>query len=351
LRDVPENNRSAVVVAKMYYYQGLTTEQIAAELRISRPTISRLLSFAREKGIVEVTVYDSDEHRNPLQQEISERFEIPKVHIVPVSEASGEQIWLQRAAQFAANYLNSLLTDNQILGVAWGSTVSAISKYLVPKALRGVDVVQLNGSGNTITNNTTYASEIIMRFADNYSARAHLFPVPTFFDYEETKKSMWRERSIQRILRMQEDADILLYSLGAVETGMPSQSYSDGYLEDKDFRELKARRAVADLAMVFFSEDGSSQGISVNARSSGPDLELYRRAPSSVCVVSGRPKVAALHSALAAGYMNDLIIDEPTARLLLRREKEKPLARVARRSRGRRATGAARFATRPNARS
>jgi len=351
LRDVPENNRSAVIVAKMYYYQGLTTDQIAAELRISRPTISRLLSFAREKGIVEVTVYDSDEHRSPVQQEISERFEIPKVHIVPVSEASGEQIWLQRVAQFAANYLNSLLTDNQTLGVAWGSTISTISKYLVPKALRGVDVVQLNGSGNTLTNNTTFASEIIMRFANNYSARAHLFPVPTFFDYAETKKSIWKERSIQRILRMQQDSDILLYSLGAVEAGMPSQVYSDGYLEDKDFRELKARKAVADLAMMFFSEDGSSQGISVNARSSGPDLDLYRRVASSVCVVSGRPKVAALRSALAAGYTNDLIVDEPTARLVLRSEREKPLARQARRSKGRRPSSGTGSSGRPDQRS
>lgn len=253
----------------MYYYQGLTTEQIADELRISRPTISRLLSFAREKGIVEVTVYDSDEHLNPLQEEIAGIFRIPKVHIVPVPEISGEQVWLQRVAQYAANYLNSLLKDNEILGLAWGTTLSTVSRYLVPKTLKGMDIVQLNGSGNTITINNTYASEIIMRFADNYSARAHLFPVPTFFDYEETKRSMWRERSVQRILRMQQNADILLYSLGAVDGGMPSHVYSDGYLEERDFRELKAKKVVADLATVFFSEDGSYQGISLNSRSAG----------------------------------------------------------------------------------
>jgi deoxyribonucleoside regulator len=340
LRDVPENYRSAVAVAKMYYYQGLTTEQIADELRISRPTISRLLSFAREKGIVEVTVYDSDEHLNPLQEEIAEIFGISKVHIVPVPEISGEQVWLQRVAQYAANYLNSLLKDNEILGLAWGTTLSTVSRYLVPKTLKGVDIVQLNGSGNTITINNTYASEIIMRFADNYSARAHLFPVPTFFDYEETKRSMWRERSVQRILLMQQNADILLYSLGAVDAGMPSHVYSDGYLEERDFRELKAKKVVADLATVFFSEDGSYQGISLNSRSSGPDLKLYRKVRNAICVVSGRPKVAALHSALAAGLMNDLIVDEPTARLLLKREKEKKLTEVIRRPKARRKAAA-----------
>jgi len=330
MRDLPENYKNSIAVAKMYYYQGLTTEQIAEELQISRPTISRLLSFAREKGLVEITIHDPDEYLNPLEQEIKERFGLPHVHIVPVPEVNGEQVWLQRVAYFAAQYLNSLFEDNQILGLAWGTTLSTISRYLIPKALQGSDIVQLNGSGNTTTSNNTYASEIMMRFADNYSARAHLFPVPTFFDYEETKKAMWKERSIQRILKMQQRADILLYSLGAVDSGMPSHVYSDGYLEERDFTNLKKRNVVADLATVFFSEDGSYKGIPLNARSSGPDLVLYRKVPHAICVVSGRPKVPALHCALAGRYMNDLIVDEPTARLLLKREREKSLSQVTR---------------------
>jgi DNA-binding transcriptional regulator LsrR (DeoR family) len=59
MRDLAENYKNSISVAKMYYYQGLTTEKIADELKISRPTISRLLSFAREKGLVEITVHDS----------------------------------------------------------------------------------------------------------------------------------------------------------------------------------------------------------------------------------------------------------------------------------------------------
>jgi len=45
----------AVKVARLYYEQGLTTDAIATELGLSRPKVSRLLSYARRSGLVEIT--------------------------------------------------------------------------------------------------------------------------------------------------------------------------------------------------------------------------------------------------------------------------------------------------------
>ncbi|RYF60621.1 MAG: sugar-binding transcriptional regulator, partial [Comamonadaceae bacterium] len=36
----------------------------------------------------------------------------------------------------------------------------------------------------------------------------------------------------------------------------------------------------------------------------------------AICVVSGRGKLPGLRAALAGGFINELVIDEPTARLL-----------------------------------
>ena len=63
--------------------------------------------------------------------------------------------------------------------------------------------MQLNGSGNTFRPDNRYAANILQRFATNYEANVTLFPVPTFFDYRETKEAMWRERSIQKIIEQQ----------------------------------------------------------------------------------------------------------------------------------------------------
>ncbi|HEY5269891.1 MAG TPA: sugar-binding domain-containing protein [Anaerolineales bacterium] len=306
----------AIRVARMYYYQDMTTDAIANELHVSRSTISRLLSFAKREGLVDVRIIDPSEHPQTLEKKIVDQFKIKRVHVVPVPNIVGEAEWLERVAQHTASYLNSIFDSNMILGIAWGTTLSAVSRHLLTKTTHDAQIVQLNGAGNTQTMGIEYASEIIMRFAQNYQAAAHLFPVPTFFDYAETKKALWEEGSIKRILGLQNRADLLLFSIGAVNAGIPSHVYSGGYLEQSDYTELMKEHIAGDIATVFFRENGSFGGIPINERASGPNLELFQK-KYGVCVVSGLGKVRGLNSALKGGLMKELIVDEPTARRLV----------------------------------
>jgi deoxyribonucleoside regulator len=306
----------AIRAARMYYYQNLTTEAIALELNMSRSTISRLLSYARQNGLVDIRIIDPNEHPQLLEKRIVGKFKIKRAHVVPVPAILSEAEWLERVAQYTANYLNSIFDSNMIIGIAWGTTTSAISRHLLPKTTYNTQVVQLNGAGNTKTMGIEYASEIIMHFALNYQASAHLFPVPTFFDFAETKKALWEERSIRRLLDLQKTADFLLYSIGAVNAGIPSHVYSGGYLEKKDYLELEKEGLVGDIATVFFRQDGSFNNILLNDRASGPDLELFQK-KYGICVVSGLAKVKGLYAALRGGLIKELILDEPTARYLV----------------------------------
>lgn len=317
MRDSEERIRHAITAAKLYYYHGLTTERIADELSVSRPKVSRLLSFARERGLVEITIHDREEDLAPLSSEIERRYGVNKVHPVPAPEVLGEVTWLERVAQFTAQYLNQILAPEEVLGCAWGTTLSAISSQLVPKTIPGLRVVQLNGSGNTHTYDNNYAAHILKAFGENFGARVYLFPVPTFFDYAATKEAMWREQSVRNILKLQEEADVLLYSIGSVNSGVPSHVYSSEYLSQDDLQLLRTEGVVGDLATVFYRTDGSYEDIEINGRSSGPPLSLYKRVKRAICVVSGRSKVPGLHAALQAGYIGELIVDEPTARTLI----------------------------------
>lgn len=321
MRESENRVRQAVTAAKMYYYHGLTTEQVAEEMEVSRPKVSRLLSFARERGLVEIIIHDQDEDLAPLSSEIEKRFGVHKVHSVPAPDILGEVAWLERVSQYASHYLNEILEPDGILGCAWGTTVSSISSQLIPKTIPGLKIVQLNGSGNTHTYDNNYAAHILKSFGENYGARVYLFPVPTFFDYAETKQAMWRERSVRNILQKQEQADVLLYSIGSVNSGVPSHLYSSEYLGPTDLESLRENGVVGDMATVFYRDDGTYEDIEMNARSSGPPLHLYKNVPRAICVVSGRSKIPGLHAALRAGYMSELIVDEPTARSLLAYDK------------------------------
>jgi deoxyribonucleoside regulator len=320
---VDTKTADALQAARMYYYQNMTTHAIAKEMNVSRSTVSRLLSYAKTKGLIDIRIIDPTEEPDQLASAIMSTYKIKNVHVVPVPEITGEAEWLQRVAQYTANYFNTIFSSGMILGIAWGTTLTAISNHLLRKTTHNSQIVQLNGAGNTQSMGIEYASQIIMRFSQNYRARAHLFPVPTFFDYPETKQALWKEGSIRRILDLQQQTDLLLYSIGAVNAGIPSHVYSGGYLDEADYQKLEQYQIAGDIATVFFREDGTIDNIPINERASGPNLELFQK-KYGICVVSGLAKVRGLHAALRGKLMTELIVDEPTARNLVERYIQHP---------------------------
>lgn len=53
-----KEKRLLTKVAQMYYDENKTQQEIADKYGISRPSVSRLLQKAREKGIVEIKVHN-----------------------------------------------------------------------------------------------------------------------------------------------------------------------------------------------------------------------------------------------------------------------------------------------------
>lgn len=307
----------AVTVARLYYHQGLGTEEIAKELNLSRPKISRLLSLAKKSGIVEIRIHDPEARPKSLATQLKERYPFLSAHVVSVPVGSSESVWFSRVVVAAANLLSEHVRSGQVVGLAWGNTIDAISHALTPKHVGNLQFVQLNGSANAVDFMNGFVTETITRFAQNFGARAHLFPVPTFFDSSDTRTAMWRERSVRNVLDIQSQSDILLYSIGSPTARSPSYVYASSFLDANDFKELHQQQVIGDIATVFFRADGSYADIPMNRRASGPDLALTQTAKHSICVVSGLGKIDALRSALNGRLLNVLVIDEITARELL----------------------------------
>ncbi|NEN06948.1 MarR family transcriptional regulator [Diaminobutyricibacter tongyongensis] len=314
--NLPERVRDALKAGHLYYMQDLTMEAIAREMHTSRSSVSRLLSYARASGLVTIQIATPNEGASRTQQIIHDRYGIA-THIVPVPVNISDVDRLERVAISAARILDRFIDSNMTVGIAWGSTISALSRHLIPKDLHNLEFVQLNGAGNTNTTGVLYASEILRRFGDAFAGTIQEFPVPALFDDPLTKQAMWRERSTRRILDIQSRMEVAIFGLGSPFSEVRSHVYAGGYLEASDYAALNESGVVGDVATVFFREDGSHHGIPLNERASGPDIDLIKRAPRRVCVVSGPSKVHSLRGALAAELITDLIVDEGTARALV----------------------------------
>ncbi len=318
LPEAMQGNRSrdALRAAQMYYLQDLTMNAIARELSTSRSTVSRLLGMARETGLVQIQVNNPSERTPALEQLVRRRFGV-EAHVVPVADSVNDSEVLNRVAIQAARTIGPLVGSNAIIGVAWGSTLSAVSHHLTRKQTHDSTIVQLNGAGNTQTTGITYASEILRRFGQAYGARVEQFPVPAFFDHAQTRTAMWEERSVRRILDLQRRMTMAIFGVGSIGSGIPSHVYSGGYLDREDLDTLERDEVVGDVATMFFRADGSHRDVLLNERSTGPDLDELRTVRRRICVVSGESKINGLRGALAAGLATDLILDEGSARRLV----------------------------------
>ncbi|WP_019135880.1 sugar-binding transcriptional regulator [Cellulomonas massiliensis] len=311
-----EREQDVLRAASMYYLQDLKMEVIARHLGTSRSTVSRLIKRARQSGLVEITLRPASTRAPGIGRSVQATFGID-TYVVPVPDSASQMERLDQVSMTAAKLLSSWFDSDMVMGVAWGTTLASVSRFLVPKPTRGSAIVQLNGAANMRTSGVDYASDLISSFGSAFGAAVHHFSVPAFFDFPDTKAAMWRERSVRRVLDMQRRADIAVFSVGAVAGAVPSHVYSAGYLDEDDVTLLHDEQVVGDVCTVFLRGDGSWRDVPLNERATGPTPDELQHIPRRLCIVAGDNKVAPLLAALRAGVVTDLVVDELTATTLL----------------------------------
>ncbi|QWW20589.1 transcriptional regulator [Schaalia sp. 19OD2882] len=299
----------------MYYLQGQTMEAIAKHFSISRSSVSRLLAYARETGLVTIRVAPAPGRHSTLAGRISDMFGIT-THVTPVSSIHTEVNRLHNVALVAAQRLVDLMKPGTTLGIAWGNTTTEVTLCLPHVPFPGSSVVQLNGAATATESGVLYADALISRAAAAFRARTIHFPVPAFFDYASTKEAMWRERAIRRVLDTIASCDIALFGVGSLSAALPSHVYSGGFLAPGEIAKAQEDGVVGDVCTVLIRKDGSTD-MELNSRASGPPTEILRKIPHRVCVVAGASKALPLLGALRAGVVTDLVLDDGAARALL----------------------------------
>ena len=304
--------------AVRYYVHDEKMESIARQLGLSRSSVSRLLSRARDEGLVRITLAEHAGSRSAMASLLPRRFGI-KVHIATVGDSVPLNTRFDRVAQMAAALFKDSVSDGQLIGVAWGVTLSAIVGHLDRRPLKDATIVQMNGGANPESSGSPYVGAILEGLANAFDARIVHFPVPAFFDYAETRAAMWRERSVRRVLELQHTLDIAIFGVGSISGKVPSHVYNAGYLDADDMAQLVREGAVGDVCTVLLREDGTYADISYNERATGLAPEELKRVPRRICVVADPARAAAVLGALRCGVVTDLVCDDVTAQAVAAR--------------------------------
>ena len=119
-----------VRVAKLYYDLEWTQGDIAAELGLTRWQIGRLLTEARELGVVRIEITPRVMRRTDLEVRLQQQYCLKDAIVVPSGDMTDSALLTERVAQAAATYLAGLTPKCELIGVSWGRTMSAVARFL-----------------------------------------------------------------------------------------------------------------------------------------------------------------------------------------------------------------------------
>lgn len=300
----------SVRVAELYYDAGKTQDEIGALLGISRFKVGRLLTRARETGIVRIEIVHPSARKLGLERDLADRYpRLSEAVVVP----AGDEL-LDRVAHAAAEHLRALRPVPHTLGVSWGRTLTAVAAQLADGWARGVTVVQING-GVSVNRRPGGAAHVAATIAERAAGQTVLLPSPAILEQEETARAIQTDRTVASVLALAERADTYVFSAGVCDE--TSAHVENGYLEVSDIRALQQRGAVGDVLGRYIDAEGNIIDPALDARTVGMPLQRLRAHDRAVFVTAGSAKHDLARTVVSAGLCTVIVTDEHTARALL----------------------------------
>lgn len=299
-------------IARRYFEQGQTQDQIALELGLSRPSISRILQYCRDKNIVQVKIVNPYVDFQNNERLLEQKYNLKRV-LIAQSPNDNENEILHAISAKAASYLNDSICNGDVIGVCWGRTLYTIAKLLSPRMVKGVKIVQLKG-GVSYSLYQTHAKEIVDLFTQKFNAIGYYLPLPTFFSDLKTKQIVEKDPFVNDILELGRTANIALFTVGGVDAD--SIIFKLGSLTARQQRSLE-RQAKGDIVSRLINKDGKICSKALDERTNGIKLDELKTKSQRILVAGGESKWQAIEAALTGGYANILITDQYTAHHLL----------------------------------
>jgi DNA-binding transcriptional regulator LsrR (DeoR family) len=300
-----------VQVARLYYEENLSQQEIADRLEVSRSLIALFLQNAREAGIVRVQIVDPTNNCIELAAALKKKTGLKRITVIP--NPRGSQILSLRAvAGAAAGYLAESLADGVTFGLAWGRTTTLVTDLLSPTRARQVDVLPLLGeSGHSGLH--SQMSQLVMQAAQRLEAKAHFLSLPMIVSSAALRDTLVKESGIRDIIAMWDRIDLACVGIGAV----PPVPGMVVYIGEDALPRLINAGAVGDLCGIYYDRNGRIIQSGLEDRMIAASVEQLRAAGSLVAVACGDDKAVAVLGALRTGLVTTLFIDQSTAERIL----------------------------------
>jgi deoxyribonucleoside regulator len=302
-------------IAQRYYLDGLSQEDIAKAVGLSRPSISRLLLDARELGIVEIRINPPIPTVPDLENKLVEMFGLREVRVAERKTASDDDVRLM-LGRLAAHTLDKVLQDGMVLGLAWGTAVHAAVQALRPRRLPNVKVVQLIG-GVGAPHGTIDGPEQVRHVGEIFGAQHYYLNAPMRVDNGDVAVALREDHTIKEVLELAQHTDVALVGIGSVIPQL-STHFHVGYVSYEELRQLDKLGAAGALIGFYYNIRGENIPLPwLDPCVIGVTWADLNRFGTVIGVAAGALKAPAILGAIRTGVLDMLIVDDATAEGIL----------------------------------
>jgi DNA-binding transcriptional regulator LsrR (DeoR family) len=297
-------------VARRYYLDGRSKIEIAEEFGMSRFKVARLLETARTSGLVRIEIRNEGEIDVDLSAQLRDRFGLQH-SIVVDSPDDDAQALREHVGRAAAQLLAEIITPQDVLGLAWARSVSAMARVL-PR-LPGTPVVQLTGA-LTLPDGPDTSVAAVRDVASASGGIAHCFYAPLTVADAATARALRQQPEVARAFGQLPLVTKAVAGVGLWEAG---QSTLYDAASEHDRATLRDLGVCADISGVLVAADGSPVPTELAERMIALSADEMRAIPEVIVIPYGIRKAAAVRAALRSGLVAGIVTHTSLARAVL----------------------------------
>ena len=306
-------DRSTIVnVARMYYEQDMSQDQIARVLLTSRSNVSRILSEAKNKGIVEFKVVEHSKRDTDLEQQLVSRFGLRTAYVAKVPQGADEY---QAVGKIAAQVFLNHMKPNAKIALSWGRSLQSMVNEIPENNRPDLTLIPLIG-GMTEVPAAINGENLVRVLASRLKSDFKILHSPTIVQSSAVKSALMNEPSIRSVIDFAKNADIAFVGIGS--RGSTSSEYilQAAGLDEGTHRSL-FKNAVGDIACRFYNQQGESIDQILDSRTVGLELTEIRKIKKVIGIAVGPDKPPGVLGALRGNLVSTLITSGACAKRVL----------------------------------
>ena len=302
-------------VAEKYFLEDHRQSDIAEMIGVTRSAVSRMLSEARDKGIVEIIIHHPFHFDHELEDRLKETFNLKHTAVVSLSGHPDYNELRKQLGIAGSRMLSSLIKPGDKIGVAWGTTVQATIEAFEPSHINHTRVVQLVGVLGS-TRHSYSAQTLVEHLAQKIGGEGTYLYSPFIVENEKTAASLLMDPAVEQSLAVARECDIALMGIGTTKPEYCSL-FKGNHITRQTLETIQGSGAVGDVCALYFDISGNLAKADFHQRRIGASLEDLKEINNRLAVAGNTEKSEAILGAIRGGFINSLVTDNHTAQKVL----------------------------------